>query len=106
MKLLLDENLPKKLKEGFPNHETYTVRDMGWNGKTNGELLALMIQGGFDVFLTFDRNLQYQQNFKKYSIPVFVLSSKDNTYLNLKFLIPKITAHLSTQLMPRAYIIS
>ncbi|MBK6731103.1 MAG: DUF5615 family PIN-like protein [Bacteroidetes bacterium] len=79
MRLLLDENLPKKLKEGFPTHKTYTVRDMGWNGKTNGELLALMIQGGFDVFLTFDRNLQYQQNFKKYSIPVFVLSSKDNT---------------------------
>ena len=37
MKLLLDENLPKRLKADFPEHEIYTVRDKGWNGKKNGE---------------------------------------------------------------------
>jgi predicted nuclease of predicted toxin-antitoxin system len=39
MKLLLDENLPKHLKTDFPEHNVYTVRDMGWSGKKNGELL-------------------------------------------------------------------
>jgi hypothetical protein len=62
MKLLLDENLPKRLKQDFPEHETYTVRDRSWNGKRNGELLLLMIEAGFEAFLTFDKNFQFQQN--------------------------------------------
>lgn len=59
MKLLLDENLPKKLKLDFAEHETYTVRDKGWNGIKNGLLLELLIKEGFDVLLTFEKNLQY-----------------------------------------------
>ena len=43
MKLLLDENLPKRLKQDFLDHEIYILRDKGWKGKKNGELLALMI---------------------------------------------------------------
>jgi predicted nuclease of predicted toxin-antitoxin system len=46
MKLLLDENLPKKLKIDFQGHEVYTVRDMGWNGIKNGELLKLLVSNG------------------------------------------------------------
>ncbi|MCU0426292.1 MAG: hypothetical protein MUF71_11770 [Candidatus Kapabacteria bacterium] len=42
MKILLDENLPKKLKRNFTQHEVFTVRDKGWNGKKNAELLRLM----------------------------------------------------------------
>lgn len=106
MKLLLDENLPKRLKEDLINHETYTVRDKGWNGKTNGELLALMIENNFDALLTFDKNLQYQQNFRKYTIPVLVLNSKNNTYLNLKILVPKIKNLLSTSLTPGIHILT
>jgi predicted nuclease of predicted toxin-antitoxin system len=49
MKLLLDENLPKRLKLDFKNHEIYTVWDKGWNGKKNGELLRLMIDDNFDA---------------------------------------------------------
>lgn len=63
MKLLLDENLPKKLKSDFPEHEIYTVSDKGWNGVKNGELLKLLLQEGFDALLAFDKNLQHQQNF-------------------------------------------
>ena len=65
MKILIDENLPKRLKAGFLEHEIFTVSDMDWNSKKNGELLKLMIDEGFNVILTFDKNLQYQQNFKK-----------------------------------------
>ena len=106
MKLQLDENLPKRLKLDFEGHETYTVRDKGWNGKTNGELLSLMIHDGFEVLLTFDKNLQYQQNFKKYSIPVLVINSKDNTYIHIKNLVPKILRLLTTPLKNGPHIIS
>ncbi len=51
MKILLDENLPKKLKITFAlEHEVFTVREKNWNGKQNGELLGLMTLNGFDVF--------------------------------------------------------
>jgi len=90
MKLLLDENLPKRLKEHFEEHEIYTVRDMGWNGVTNGELLKLMIADEFDVLITFDKNLQFQQNFSKYTLPIIVLNAFDNTYLTLQEFIPQI----------------
>jgi hypothetical protein len=72
MLLLLDENLPKRLKLDFPEHEIYTVRDKEWNGIKNGELLKLLIENNFDSLLTFDKNLQHQQNFVKYTIAVFV----------------------------------
>ena len=56
MKLLIDENLPKRLKNDFPDHEIYTVSDKGWNSKKNGELLKLMVEEGFNALLTFDKN--------------------------------------------------
>lgn len=80
MKLLLDENLPKRLKDHFQNHEIYTVRDINWNGVKNGALLKLMIENKFNALITFDKNLQFQQNFAKYTLPIIVLNAKDNTY--------------------------
>jgi len=100
MKLLLGENLPKKLKQDFPNHTVFTVRDMNWQGKKNGELIQLIIENNFDALITFDKNLQYQQNFQKYSIPVILLNSSDNTYLTLKNLIGKINFVLEEKLNP------
>ena len=90
MKLLLDENLPKKLKNDFSEYIVYTVSDKSWNGKKNGELLHLMIEDGFDVLLSFDKNLQHQQNFNKYPIAVFLLNAEDNTYLTLKNLVQQV----------------
>ncbi len=98
MRLLLDENLPKRLKQDFPEFEIYTLQDNGWIGKSNGELLQLMIENKFDVLLTFDKNLQYQQNFAKYSVTVLVINAPDNSYEVLKTLIPKIKQVLSQQL--------
>lgn len=94
MKLLLDENLPKRLKTDFPIHEVYTINDKGWNGVKNGELLKLMIADNFDALLTFDKNLQYQQNFHKYSLTVFVLSAPINTYAELSKLSPVVNEYL------------
>ena len=98
MKLLLDENLPKKLKIDFEEYEIHTVADIGWAGKTNGELLKLMISFGFHALITFDKNLQHQQNFKKYTLTVFVISAKDNTYQSVQPLSNKIKEILRSDL--------
>ncbi len=105
MKLLLDENLPKRLKLDFDAHTVFTVRDMGWNGKKNGELLQLMVENGFDALLTFDKNLQHQQNFKTYSLPVIVLWAEKNTYSALRSLVDNIKKVLETELLPGSIII-
>ena len=98
MRLLLDENLPKRLKQDLIEHEVYTVADKGWTGISNGKLLSLLTENGFDALITFDKNLQYQQNFNKYSISVIVLNAPDNSYLTLKILIPKIKEVLNRKL--------
>ena len=95
MKLLLDENVPRQLKlhiskAGDLPHEVYTVREKGWNGKSNGELLQLMLSDGFDGLITADKNLQHQQNFDKYPIPVIVLSAYRLTFKYFQPLIPKL----------------
>ena len=99
MRLLLDENLPKRLKSDFPNHEVFTVREKGWNGIKNGELLKLMLADNFNLLLTFDKNLQYQQNFSKYPIAVFVLTALNNTYDILSLLVPQINRLLEAEIL-------
>ena len=90
MKVLLDENLPKRLKKEFSEFEIFTIREKKWNGKKNGELLELLLAEDFAVLLTFDKNLQHQQNFEKFPISVLALNAVDNTYETLRKLVPKI----------------
>ena len=105
MKLLLDENLPKRLKTDFSDHEIYTVRDKGWNGIKNGQLLQLMVDNSFHALLTFDKNLQHQQNFQTYTIAVFVLSTLNNTYPELTKLSSKVSHFLKQETLPTGPII-
>lgn len=100
MRLLLDENLPKRLKQDLEEHEIYTASEKGWTGISNGKLLGLLIENKFDALLTFDKNLQYQQNFTKYIIAVIVLNAQDNSYATLKDFVPKIRGVLKTDLKP------
>lgn len=89
MKILIDENLPLKLKTGFGEaHEVYTVREMEWLGKKNGELLGLMTLEGFEAFVTMDKNLSKQQNLNKFAIVIFVLLGLNNKLETLQKLIP------------------
>jgi hypothetical protein len=98
MRLLLDENLPKRLKQDLKEHEIYTAADQGWTGISNGKLLELLIKNQFDALLTFDKNLQYQQNFEKYTISVIVLNASDNSYATLKNHVDKIKSALTSEL--------
>jgi len=100
MRLLLDENLPKRLKQELNEHEIYTAADKGWTGISNGKLLELLTENKFDALLTFDKNLQYQQNFTKYTISVIVFNAPDNSYVTLKELVQKVKDVLTTDLKP------
>jgi hypothetical protein len=59
-----------------------------------------MVENGFHALLTFDKNLQHQQNFEKYTLTVFVLSSVNNTYLELTKLSSKVHEYLSMETFP------
>ena len=91
MKILLDENLPKQLKSDFgPDYEVKTVRDMGWLGKKNCELLGLIVFNGFDFFVTIDKNLRFQQNLDRIELKIFLLSAVNNRRETLQALVGKI----------------
>lgn len=93
MRILLDECLPKRLKRDLVGHEARTVPEMGWAGTLNGALLTLA-QTEFDVFLTTDRNLSFQQDLGKYDIAVVVMVAKSNKHDVLKSLVPEVLAIL------------
>jgi hypothetical protein len=62
VRVLLDEQLPRHLVHQLQGHEVTTVQQQGWAGMKNGELLRSAAAAGFEVFLTADRNLEFQQN--------------------------------------------
>lgn len=73
MRLLLDECVPRKLKNSLAGHDCQTVPEAGFAGKKNGELLQLAEIAGFDVFITLDKGLEYQQNLKSRKLSIVVL---------------------------------
>ena len=80
-KVLLDENLPVKLKYRLQDVcEIFTLNDKSWNALENGELITAMQQDRFDYLLTSDKNLQYQQNLSKYSMSLIILNVSNNNY--------------------------
>lgn len=75
MKILIDESLPRYILQMLEGYNAYTVQYMGWGGIKNGILLGLAIQEGFEVFLTADKNLRYQQNLKGRAIALITFPS-------------------------------
>lgn len=77
MKILLDENIPKVLKKHLGKaHEVFSVQEMKWDGKRNGELLGLMLANDFKILVTADKNFHFQQSLKKFPISVLLLDLK------------------------------
>jgi predicted nuclease of predicted toxin-antitoxin system len=93
MKLLLDECIDGRLARELSGHEVKTVPQMGWAGVKNGRLLALA-EAEFNVFVTVDRNLSFQQNLPQFKLAVMVLHAKTNKLSDLKPLAPSILAAL------------
>ena len=95
MRVLLDECVPRALRNELPGHEVKTVAEAGWAGVKNGALLQLAAKE-FDLLLTVDRNLEYQQNFSGVSIAVIVIHAQSNDIVLLRPLIPAVLAAMST----------
>jgi hypothetical protein len=94
MKLLLDECVDRRLARELQGHDVRTVPKMGWAGIKNSDLLRLA-ESEFDVFITVDRNLSFQQNLPKFKIAILVLHAPTNRLVDLKPLVPDIFAALS-----------
>ena len=87
MKVLLDECVNQRLARDFIGHEVSTVEQMGWKSKENGELLALAAKA-FEVFVTTDRNLSFQQNVQNLGIAVVVMTAPTNRLTDLRLIVP------------------
>ena len=94
MRILLDEDLPRPLAALLTGHDVSTVQSVGWTGVKNGKLLGLAA-ADFDVFLTMDRNLEFQQNLTKLPIAVLVVEAASNRMEQLVPLVPGILDELS-----------
>jgi predicted nuclease of predicted toxin-antitoxin system len=97
MKLLLDECLPRRAKYLFAEggHECETVRDEGFSGKENGELLALA-EKKFDIFVTIDKNIRHQQNLSGRNIAVLIIRTSSNDLDDIRPHVPQALAALKT----------
>lgn len=97
MKVFLDECIDWRLARDIVGHDVKTARQMGWTAIKNGELLALASEQ-FDVFVTVDRNLSFQQNLTSFSIAVVVLEAKTNRLADLGPLVPNVLSAIEHML--------
>ncbi len=95
MRVLLDESLPRQLANEFTGHQVRTVGQQGWQGMKNGELLRRAGAERFDVFVTADQNLEYQQNLSQSSIGIVVIAAKTNRIEDLRPLVPNMLRALT-----------
>ena len=95
MKVLLDECVDWRLSRDIVGHEVKTAHQMGWSTIRNGELLRLAAQD-FEVFVTVDRNLSFQQNLPAFDMAVIVLRATSNRLADLQPLVPALLAAIPT----------
>jgi hypothetical protein len=89
MRILLDECVDRRLARDLIGHEVRTVSQMGWAGTLDGDLLLLVTEA-FDVFITVDRNLPFQQNLTVLDLAVLVLEARSSRLADLQLLAPMI----------------
>ena len=95
-KVLLDECLPRRFKSHLAGYDCVTVPEAGWAGKQNGELLSLAENAGFQVFVSLDQGIEFQQNLTGRNIAVILLRAKSNRLADLIPLAGKILMSLSS----------
>lgn len=100
MRILLDEDVPRRLGPELVGHEVSTVQGLGWAGVKNGILLGLAAAAGFEVLLTCDRGIQHQQNAPALGLAVVVLAVPNKKLETMRVLIPEILALLDTAPLP------
>jgi hypothetical protein len=74
MRVLFDQGTPAPIRRALQNHTVKTAREQGWSTLLNGDLLRAAEEAGFDVFLTTDTNIPYQQNLEGQKMAIVILS--------------------------------
>ena len=105
MKILLDECVTKRLKEYLEEFEVSTVRELELSGIKNGKLMAYCVENNFDILLTIDKNLMFQQNLDKYPITIAVLNCFTSKIEELIMFLPSFKAQVDILEKYKAYII-
>ena len=105
MKILLDECVTKRLKPYLDKFEVFTVSEMNWNGIKNGKLMALCFENNFDLLLTIDKNLMFQQNLDKYEVTIVVFNSFTSKLEELVLFMPSFKSQIDTFEKRKAYIV-
>lgn len=95
MKVLLDECIDWRLSRSIVGHDVKTAHQMSWASIKNGELLKLAAEH-FDVFVTVDRNLSFQQSLTSFPIAVVILHAKTNRLVDLERLVPVLLSALES----------
>ena len=95
MKLLLDECVTHDLIPDLVGNEVHTAEQAGLKGFENGELLKAAA-GVYDVLITVDRNIPYQQSLAGLPFAILILAARGNSYARLKPLLPRVLAALET----------
>ncbi len=106
MKILLDECVTKRLKNHLPSFEVFTVRELGLGGMKNGKLMDYCVDNSFDILLTIDKNLMFQQNLEKYPVSIVVLNCVTSKIEELITFLPKFFAQIEHFNKHKAYLIS
>ena len=96
MRVLVDQCLPRQLAAELPGHDASTVRAQRWLGLRNGVLLRAAVEAGFEVFVTNDSSIEFQQNIKRIGIAVIAIVGFRNRMQDLRPLLPQIVQHLET----------
>ena len=94
MLVLFDQCTPVGIRRALTGHTVKTANEMGWSTLTNGDLLRAAEMSGFNVLLTTDRNLQYQQNFHERKLGAVVVSQ--NRWRLVRKALPKIVAAIES----------
>ena len=104
MKVLFDEDLDYRLAQSFPTgFDVYSTQWMGWSGMSNGDLLRAAVADGFDVLVTADKAMKYQQ--PQPSMPVLVLEVGSTALRDLQECVPRIAKVLAGRLEPGYYVV-
>ena len=103
MKILLDECLTRKAKRYLSEFEVITVPEASFSGLKNGKLLKAAVEGGFDILLTIDKNIDYQQNVSRFAIAIVILDVSRSHIRYIEPLIPAFKAQIDSYKPGHAY---
>ncbi len=105
MKILLDECVTKRLKNHLEEFEVFTVRQLGLSGIKNGKLMTYCVENNFDILLTIDKNLLFQQNLDKYPVTIVVLNCFTSKIEELVKFLPSLKLQIDSLHKHKAYTI-